>query len=213
MEDGHSVQRCSRVGVCTESYFMAVKTLVFREAKQHGTPWPHWTCKVNLWQRKRLFCAQLAILTQYHVFVLFLSPQGLYDQALEDCEKALQLNEGNYRALYRKARALKELGRHQEAYEAVAKCSLAVPQVTSNTLYPNMSKPNHIFIYFFEIGQQVSIVDRLAIRSGMVCLTVDVQTGYIKSWFVPSYISLHPFLLIKGLSHHQNTSAGESLDF
>uniref|UniRef100_A0A7N6B7D2 C3H1-type domain-containing protein n=1 Tax=Anabas testudineus TaxID=64144 RepID=A0A7N6B7D2_ANATE len=54
---------------------------------------------------------------------------GLYDQAFEDCEKALQLNEGNYRALYRKAKSLKEMGRHQEAYEAVAKCSLAVPQV------------------------------------------------------------------------------------
>ncbi|XP_071373965.1 zinc finger CCCH domain-containing protein 7A isoform X1 [Centroberyx affinis] len=53
---------------------------------------------------------------------------GLYDQALEDCEKALHLNEGNYKALYRKAKSLKELGRHQEAYEAVAKCSLAVPQ-------------------------------------------------------------------------------------
>ncbi|XP_042360691.1 zinc finger CCCH domain-containing protein 7A isoform X1 [Plectropomus leopardus] len=58
---------------------------------------------------------------------------GLYDQALEDCEKALQLNEGNYKALYRKAKSLKELGRHQEAYEAVAKCSLAVPQDTSVT--------------------------------------------------------------------------------
>ncbi|CAI5675925.1 unnamed protein product [Oreochromis niloticus] len=58
---------------------------------------------------------------------------GLYDQALEDCEKALRLNEGNYRALYRKAKALKELGRHQEAYEAVAKCSLAVPQDSSVT--------------------------------------------------------------------------------
>lgn len=53
---------------------------------------------------------------------------GLHDQALEDCEKALQLNEGNHRALYRKARSLKEMGRHQEAYEAIAKCSLAVPQ-------------------------------------------------------------------------------------
>uniref|UniRef100_A0A8C7QH38 Zinc finger CCCH-type containing 7A n=1 Tax=Oncorhynchus mykiss TaxID=8022 RepID=A0A8C7QH38_ONCMY len=53
---------------------------------------------------------------------------GLHDEALVDCEKALQLNEGNHRALYRKARALKELGRHKEAYEAVAKCSLAVPQ-------------------------------------------------------------------------------------
>lgn len=58
---------------------------------------------------------------------------GLYDQALEDCEKALQLNEGNYRALYRKAKSLKEMGRHQEAYEAVAKCSLAVPQDSSVT--------------------------------------------------------------------------------
>uniref|UniRef100_A0AAQ5Y3J4 C3H1-type domain-containing protein n=1 Tax=Amphiprion ocellaris TaxID=80972 RepID=A0AAQ5Y3J4_AMPOC len=58
---------------------------------------------------------------------------GLYDQALEDCEKALQLNEGNYKALYRKAKALKELGRHQEAYEAVAKCSLAVPQDSNVT--------------------------------------------------------------------------------
>lgn len=55
--------------------------------------------------------------------------QGLYDQALEDCEKALTLNDGNYRALYRKARCLKEIGRHTEAYDAVAKCSLAVPQV------------------------------------------------------------------------------------
>uniref|UniRef100_A0A671UER3 Zinc finger CCCH-type containing 7A n=1 Tax=Sparus aurata TaxID=8175 RepID=A0A671UER3_SPAAU len=58
---------------------------------------------------------------------------GLYDQALEDCEKALQLNEGNHKALYRKAKSLKELGRHQEAYEAVAKCSLAVPQDSSVT--------------------------------------------------------------------------------
>uniref|UniRef100_A0A673MPA2 Zinc finger CCCH domain-containing protein 7A-like n=1 Tax=Sinocyclocheilus rhinocerous TaxID=307959 RepID=A0A673MPA2_9TELE len=55
---------------------------------------------------------------------------GLHDQALEDSEKALQLNESNYRALYRKARCLKELGRHEEAYEVVAKCSMAVPQDT-----------------------------------------------------------------------------------
>lgn len=56
--------------------------------------------------------------------------QGLYDQALEDCEKTLELNDGNYRVLYRKARSLKEMGRHAEAYDAVAKCSLAVPQVS-----------------------------------------------------------------------------------
>uniref|UniRef100_A0A8C5CQN4 Zinc finger CCCH-type containing 7A n=1 Tax=Gadus morhua TaxID=8049 RepID=A0A8C5CQN4_GADMO len=56
------------------------------------------------------------------------SPQGLYDQGLKDCEKALELNEGNYKAHYRKAKSLREMGRHTEAYEAVAKCSLVVPQ-------------------------------------------------------------------------------------
>uniref|UniRef100_A0A673XPJ9 Zinc finger CCCH-type containing 7A n=1 Tax=Salmo trutta TaxID=8032 RepID=A0A673XPJ9_SALTR len=60
---------------------------------------------------------------------------GLHDEALVDCEKALQLNEGNHRALYRKARALKEMGRHKEAYETVAKCSLAVPQVRPQRKY------------------------------------------------------------------------------
>ncbi|XP_056434534.1 zinc finger CCCH domain-containing protein 7A [Gadus chalcogrammus] len=53
---------------------------------------------------------------------------GLYDQGLKDCEKALELNEGNYKAHYRKAKSLREMGRHAEAYEAVAKCSLVVPQ-------------------------------------------------------------------------------------
>uniref|UniRef100_A0A8C2X313 Zinc finger CCCH-type containing 7A n=1 Tax=Cyclopterus lumpus TaxID=8103 RepID=A0A8C2X313_CYCLU len=44
--------------------------------------------------------------------------------------------EGNYKALYRKAKSLKEMGRHQEAYEAVAKCSLAVPQVRTKVTLP-----------------------------------------------------------------------------
>ncbi|MGH0114758.1 UNVERIFIED_CONTAM: hypothetical protein FKN15_046553 [Acipenser sinensis] len=52
---------------------------------------------------------------------------GAHDQVLEDCEKSLQHNENNYRALFRKSKSLKELGRHKEAYDAVAKCSLAVP--------------------------------------------------------------------------------------
>ncbi|RXM27989.1 Zinc finger CCCH domain-containing protein 7A [Acipenser ruthenus] len=53
--------------------------------------------------------------------------EGAHDQVLEDCEKSLQHNENNYRALFRKSKSLKELGRHKEAYDAVAKCSLAVP--------------------------------------------------------------------------------------
>ncbi|KAI1896185.1 hypothetical protein AGOR_G00092210 [Albula goreensis] len=53
---------------------------------------------------------------------------GVYDQALRDCQNALQRNENSPRALYRKARCLKELKMYKEAYDALAKCSLAVPQ-------------------------------------------------------------------------------------
>ncbi|XP_044289204.1 zinc finger CCCH domain-containing protein 7A [Varanus komodoensis] len=56
------------------------------------------------------------------------SEKGLHDRVLEDCGIVLKLNENNFRALYRKSKALKELGRYKEAYDAVAKCSLAVPQ-------------------------------------------------------------------------------------
>ncbi|KAL8175267.1 UNVERIFIED_CONTAM: Zinc finger CCCH domain-containing protein 7A, partial [Gekko kuhli] len=56
------------------------------------------------------------------------SKKGLHDKVLEDCGIVLKLNGNNFRALYRKAKALKELGRYKEAYDAVAKCSLAVPQ-------------------------------------------------------------------------------------
>lgn len=52
---------------------------------------------------------------------------GLYNQVLEDCDKALQLNHNNYRVLFRKGKSLKELGRQKEAYDVVVKCSLAVP--------------------------------------------------------------------------------------
>ncbi|XP_076412512.1 zinc finger CCCH domain-containing protein 7B isoform X1 [Peromyscus maniculatus bairdii] len=52
---------------------------------------------------------------------------GLYEKALEDSEKALGLDSESIRALFRKARALNELGRHKEAYECSSRCSLALP--------------------------------------------------------------------------------------
>lgn len=55
--------------------------------------------------------------------------QGFHDKVVEDCEKVLGLNANNCKALYRKSKALSDLGRYKEAYDAVAKCSLAVPQV------------------------------------------------------------------------------------
>uniref|UniRef100_G1NZU4 Zinc finger CCCH-type containing 7B n=1 Tax=Myotis lucifugus TaxID=59463 RepID=G1NZU4_MYOLU len=58
---------------------------------------------------------------------------GLYEKALEDSEKALSLDAENIRALFRKARALNELGRHKEAYECSSRCSLALPHDESVT--------------------------------------------------------------------------------
>ncbi|KAM4840883.1 zinc finger CCCH domain-containing protein 7B isoform X1 [Urocitellus parryii] len=58
---------------------------------------------------------------------------GLYEKALEDSEKALLLDSESIRALFRKARALNELGRHKEAYECSSRCSLALPHDESVT--------------------------------------------------------------------------------
>lgn len=58
-----------------------------------------------------------------------LTHQGFLDKIIEDCDKVLSLNASNCKALYRKSKALSNLGRYREAYDAVAKCSLAVPQV------------------------------------------------------------------------------------
>ncbi|XP_004700743.1 zinc finger CCCH domain-containing protein 7B [Echinops telfairi] len=58
---------------------------------------------------------------------------GLFEKALEDSEKALGLDGENIRALFRKARALTELGRHKEAYECSSRCSLALPHDESVT--------------------------------------------------------------------------------
>ncbi|XP_027280579.1 zinc finger CCCH domain-containing protein 7A isoform X1 [Cricetulus griseus] len=56
------------------------------------------------------------------------SNMGFHDKVLEDCNAVLSVNASNCKALYRKSKALSDLGRYGEAYDAVAKCSLAVPQ-------------------------------------------------------------------------------------
>lgn len=66
--------------------------------------------------------------------------QGLYEKALEDSEKALGLDGDNIRALFRKARALTELGRHKEAYACSSRCSLALPHVSA-ALQPCPRRP------------------------------------------------------------------------
>ncbi|XP_055963383.1 zinc finger CCCH domain-containing protein 7A [Sorex fumeus] len=56
------------------------------------------------------------------------SNMGFHKKVLEDCDKVLGFDASNCKALYRKSKALSDLGRYKEAYEAVAKCSLTVPQ-------------------------------------------------------------------------------------
>ncbi|XP_028638737.1 zinc finger CCCH domain-containing protein 7A-like isoform X1 [Grammomys surdaster] len=56
------------------------------------------------------------------------SNMGLREKVLEDCDAVLSVNASNCKALYRKAKALRDLGLYREAYDALAKCSLAVPQ-------------------------------------------------------------------------------------
>uniref|UniRef100_A0A4W6C4S5 Zinc finger CCCH-type containing 7A n=1 Tax=Lates calcarifer TaxID=8187 RepID=A0A4W6C4S5_LATCA len=104
---------------------------------------------------------------------------GLYDQALEDCEKALHLNEGNYKALYRKAKSLKEMGRHQEAYETVAKCSLAVPQDPSVTqLTQDLAKILGLKIRKAYVRSKVSVVDELPPNNIISSVTPSEPPGF-----------------------------------
>ncbi|XP_075689820.1 zinc finger CCCH domain-containing protein 7B isoform X2 [Rhinoderma darwinii] len=58
---------------------------------------------------------------------------GLFEKSLEDSEKALSLDKENMRALYRKAKALHQLGKHQEAYGCISHRILALVQDESVT--------------------------------------------------------------------------------
>ncbi|XP_063797608.1 zinc finger CCCH domain-containing protein 7B-like [Pseudophryne corroboree] len=58
---------------------------------------------------------------------------GLFEKSLEDSEKALSLDEENTRALYRKAKALDKLGKHQEAYGCISHRILVLVQDESVT--------------------------------------------------------------------------------
>ncbi|XP_073405659.1 zinc finger CCCH domain-containing protein 7B isoform X2 [Dendrobates tinctorius] len=58
---------------------------------------------------------------------------GLFEKSLEDSEEALSLDKENMRALYRKAKALDQLGKHQEAYACISHRILALVQDESIT--------------------------------------------------------------------------------
>ncbi|XP_040262728.1 zinc finger CCCH domain-containing protein 7B isoform X3 [Bufo bufo] len=58
---------------------------------------------------------------------------GIFEKSLEDSEKALSLDRENMRALFRKAKALDQLGKHQEAYGCISHRILALVQDESVT--------------------------------------------------------------------------------
>ncbi|NXX89133.1 Z3H7A protein, partial [Centropus bengalensis] len=103
---------------------------VYREGDWRGSV-SHYTEAINIANYANSEEIQVSddVLEKLHVNrIACFSNMGLHEKVLEDCEVALRLNENNFRALYRKAKALNELGRYKKAYDAVAKCSLAVPQ-------------------------------------------------------------------------------------
>ncbi|KQK75713.1 hypothetical protein AAES_142221 [Amazona aestiva] len=103
---------------------------VYREGDWRGSL-SHYTEAINIadYANSEEIHVSDDILEKLHVNrIACFSNMGLHEKVLEDCEIALRLNENNFRALYRKAKALNELGRYKKAYDAVAKCSLAVPQ-------------------------------------------------------------------------------------
>nr|XP_013795693.1 PREDICTED: zinc finger CCCH domain-containing protein 7A [Apteryx mantelli mantelli] len=103
---------------------------VYREGDWRGSL-SHYTEAINIadYANSEEIHVSDDILEKLHVNrIACYSNMGLHEKVLEDCEIALRLNENNFRALYRKAKALNELGRYKKAYDAVAKCSLAVPQ-------------------------------------------------------------------------------------
>ncbi|XP_025904814.1 zinc finger CCCH domain-containing protein 7A isoform X2 [Nothoprocta perdicaria] len=103
---------------------------VYREGDWRGSL-SHYTEAINIadYANSEEIHVSDDVLEKLHVNrIACYSNMGLHEKVLEDCEIALRLNENNFRALYRKAKALNELGRYKKAYDAVAKCSLAVPQ-------------------------------------------------------------------------------------
>ncbi|XP_060028333.1 zinc finger CCCH domain-containing protein 7A isoform X2 [Erinaceus europaeus] len=62
------------------------------------------------------------------------SHMGFQEKVLAGCATVLSLNASNCKALYRKSKALSDMGRYREAYDAVAECSSAVPQVSLKSI-------------------------------------------------------------------------------
>ncbi|KAM9324521.1 zinc finger CCCH domain-containing protein 7B [Gastrophryne carolinensis] len=58
---------------------------------------------------------------------------GLYEKSVEDSDKALGLDKENTRALYRKAKSLDKLGKHNEAYSCISHQILELVQDESVT--------------------------------------------------------------------------------
>uniref|UniRef100_A0A8C4R216 C3H1-type domain-containing protein n=1 Tax=Eptatretus burgeri TaxID=7764 RepID=A0A8C4R216_EPTBU len=51
-----------------------------------------------------------------------------FDEVIEDCDKVLEQNSQNHKALYSKAKALSALDKKKEAYDVAAECSRLVPK-------------------------------------------------------------------------------------
>uniref|UniRef100_UPI00358ED1D4 zinc finger CCCH domain-containing protein 7A-like isoform X2 n=1 Tax=Myxine glutinosa TaxID=7769 RepID=UPI00358ED1D4 len=104
---------------------------LFHERNGHSSALESYTEALNLCAymtdegivSEQVFCERLYI----NRAACFLE-MGKFDEVIKDCDKVLEQNSQNHKALYSKARALAALGKKKEAYDVAAECSRLVPK-------------------------------------------------------------------------------------
>uniref|UniRef100_A0AAY5L6Y9 C3H1-type domain-containing protein n=1 Tax=Esox lucius TaxID=8010 RepID=A0AAY5L6Y9_ESOLU len=118
---------------------------------------------------------------------------GENEQCVQDCDKALALNEGSCKALHRKALCLRELGHIREAYDCSMACLLSAPndkqvnklaQELANKLGLKIRKAyisTHVSIAFLKLKACVQTSWQLAFyhnRRGFSCPQSSIALSY-----------------------------------
>uniref|UniRef100_A0AAY5KIF6 C3H1-type domain-containing protein n=1 Tax=Esox lucius TaxID=8010 RepID=A0AAY5KIF6_ESOLU len=117
------------------------------------------------------------------------------EQCVQDCDKALALNEGSCKALHRKALCLRELGHIREAYDCSMACLLSAPndkqvnklaQELANKLGLKIRKAyisTHVSIAFLKLKACVQTSWQLAFyhnRRGFSCPQSSILNSQLK---------------------------------
>ncbi|KAK2097574.1 Zinc finger CCCH domain-containing protein 7A, partial [Saguinus oedipus] len=149
------------------------------------------------------------------------SNMGCHDKVLEDCNIVLSLNASNCKALYRKSKALSDLGRYRKAYDAVAKCSLAVPQALNYSvedIEPDLLTPRQEAVpvvslpasnFSHEVGSELASVPVMPLTS---VLPLQVEGSALPSSAVLANGGKMPFTMPEAFLDDGDMVLGDELD-